>query len=716
MLKARNWFSSLLVLAIMAVPAMAGNNDAKTANDNAASTASAEASPAATSPNPSPSPSLTSTTAASDSNVTALLGVLVMKGVLAPGEANAIRNAAPAAQFQALVEVLSRKGVLSAADLSAATSPAAQPPAPAAVPETAVSSSLEILETQASSQMAPAPKPAVPAVVPAVAPVRVLPVDPPKTGGLVGLKVGPITFAPYGFLKATAVHDTSDPDGDDFPFIGLFFNSTAITNTGPNGSPGFHLKARSSRIGANFEWPDISPKLTVTGRVEADFESNFSVVDNADASSIRNPSPRLRLAWVRTDYHVNDRTDIFFKGGQDWSLFGSAALPNLLETTFLGAFYGDIYTRSPQFTFGLVQSLGSSSRNFKLLPEFGIMMPSTGDIMKLQDIPSPSNTTTFLSAAGLNNQLGQGEDEGALANRPEVEGRVALQFQLDPAPGVAPAQVFISGFQSRREAITTSSNGPAPLATQTTVNGVTVQGSVAVPEPASYLAAFPNGFTASSNMYGGQIAAQLPTRWFTLVASAYRGADLRFYAGGQFNTYAADVTGLSNPITFTTTDGGPFITDGVNMLGCTGTFTAATGACSGSVAVAPQRPIRSFGGFVNLGLPLSRWFNANPKGHNAGWQLLFDVGKDQVVNRDLNNKNFVGIVSPLPLLMGKMFAATLYYKFNNWCSFGFEQSNYATRLLDRVPGYVIGTNSDGTPKASNEWKDQRTEFGPIFTF
>ncbi len=708
MLKVQGWLSSLLVLAIMALPAMAANNDAKTANDNAATTASAEPSPAASpnpspspSPSPNPSPSLTSTTAASDSSVTALLGVLVMKGVLAPGEANAIRNAAPAAQFQALVEVLSRKGVLSAADLSAA----AQPAAVAADSETAVSTSLAMVETQSSQ--APPPKPAPPSVVPAVAPVRVLPVDPPKTGGLIGLKVGPITFAPYGFLKATAVHDTSAPDGDDFPFIGLFFNSTAITNTGPNGSPAFHIKARSSRIGANFEWPDISPKLTVTGRVEADFEQNFSVVDNADASSIRNPAPRLRLAYVRVDYHASDRTDIFFKGGQDWSLFGSAALPNLLETTFLGAFYGDIYTRSPQLTFGLVQSLGSSSRNFKILPEFGIMMPSTGDIMKLQDIPSPTNTTLFLNATGLNNQLGQGEDEGAFSNRPELEGRVALQFQLDPAPGVAPAQVFVSGFESRRTAITTSSNGPVPLASTTTVNGVTVAGSIPVTEPANYLAAFPNGFTASSNMYGLQAAVQLPTRWFTLVASAYRGADLRFYAGGQFNTYATDLAGLSNPITFTTTDGGPFITDGTNIL--------ATNA-SGQVVVAPQRPIRSFGGFINLGLPLSRWFNADPKGHNAGWQLLFDVGKDQVEDRDLNNHNYTGVVSPLPLSMGKMFAATLYYKFNNWCSFGFEQSNYATRLLDHAPGYVIGTNADGTPKASNEWKDNRTEFGPIFTF
>ena len=47
-------------------------------------------------------------------------------------------------------------------------------------------------------------KPAAVSVVPAVVPVRVLSFDPPESGGLAGLKVGPVTFTPYGFIKATA--------------------------------------------------------------------------------------------------------------------------------------------------------------------------------------------------------------------------------------------------------------------------------------------------------------------------------------------------------------------------------------------------------------------------------------------------------------------------------------------------------------------------------
>ena len=185
-----------------------------------------------------------------------------------------------------------------------------------------------------------------------------------------------------------------------------------MTNTGPTQDPEFHLKARSTRIGMNVEWPDISPKLTFTGRVEGDYEGNFSEVDNRDVSSIRSNSFQLRQAWVRMDFAASPETDIFFEGGQDWTLFGSSVLPNILETTFLGAFYGDIYERSPQMMFGLVQKLGGS-RNVKLAPTFAIMMPSSGQIEKLGSL-------------GLAAQLGQGEREGADSGRPELEAQSSV--------------------------------------------------------------------------------------------------------------------------------------------------------------------------------------------------------------------------------------------------------------------------------------------------
>lgn len=634
--------------------------------------------------------------AAQTNTVTAgdpLLQLLVAKGVINAQEAKSLVGT-PAEQKAKLVELLRQKGILSASDYETLTTA----PASTQVDANLVASTTPILPAAVSQTPAPteAPKPAPPAVIPAIAPVRVFPIDPPKTGGLNGVKVGPLTVAPYGFIKATVVHDSSMPDGDDFPFPGLFLNSGNILSTGPTKDPEVHVKARSTRFGMNFEWPDLSKNLTLTGKIEGDFEGNFSEVNNRDVSSIRSNEPQLRLAFVRLDYHASENTDIFFVGGQDWTLFGSGAMMNIVETTFNGAFWGNTYTRSPQLRVGFVQTV-SKEHNIKFEGQGGIMMPSTGEILKLGTLQ-------------LQGQIGEGEREGADSDRPEWEGRAALSFQLDKAKGVAPAQIALAGFRSRRTSIVPNSSY--------TFTDYSSCGTSSSPLECSLESAFPNGFQASSTMWGGQIVAQLPTRWFTLVASAYKGGDLRFYFGGQINSFATDAGGLTAVSKeYATLDGGPLAAAGAAVLGCTAALNVDGTCPTGSVTIAPQRPIRAFGGFVQLGLPLSRWFNADPKGHNAGWQLQFTVGKDQVVDRDLNNPGYVAglgpsanVLSPLPLLMGKSAILTLNYKFNNWCGFSLEQSIYATRIFDHANAYTIA----GVP--SNEWQDHRTEFGPIFTF
>src|SRR5271168_3501451 len=571
----KKWLSSLLLLATATVPALAGSNDANPANANGANATSAEATAAPA------SPSLTPT--AGDANVTALLGVLVMKGVLAPTEANAIRNAAPEVKFQLLLDALSRKGILSAADLSAAASPAAQPaaaPASAAAPVEAresVASSTAGPEASPQGQTQPQPpfpsrvagevKPPPVTVAPAIAPIRVFPVDAPKTGSLAGIKAGPITLAPYGFIKATVVHDSSDPDGDDFPFPGIWLNAggNSTFNTGPTKDPEIHVKARSTRFGLNLEWPDMSKNLTLTGKIEGDFEGNFSEVDNRDVTSIRNNEPQLRLAYVRMDYHANEKTDIFFVGGQDWTLFGSGALMNIVETTFNGAFWGNTYTRSPQLRVGVIQTL-DKERHVNFDGQFGVMMPSSGQILKLGSV-------------GLAGQLGQGEREGADSDRPEYEGRAALSYQLDKATGVAPAQISLAGFHSRRTSIVPNSSYAFADCGKATANVL----------DCSLQSAFPNGFQASSTQWGGQIVAQVPTRWFTLTATAYKGGDLRFYFGGQLNTYftdTANLTAVSGP--YVTADGGPLAAAGGAVLGCHAALNVAGECPTGNAVVAPQ--------------------------------------------------------------------------------------------------------------------------------
>jgi len=680
-MKLNGLLCTMLVVALLVTPVLARVNDGG-GGDPANSSNAPNAAPAPSNP-ASPAPPLSPTSGSASPNLAALLDALETKGLLSSSEADTIRKAAPDNELKLVVDALTRKGLLSATDLAKTASPSSETPAPASVDVAVASTPLSTPDApdsgQASSATATPPekKAAGPTVVAAIAPVRVLPVDPPVKDGLVAaFKLGAVKMTPYGFLKATAAHDSSSPNGDDFPFVGLFLSSTNTLSTGPTQDPEFHIKARSSRIGANFEWPDASPKLTFIGRIEGDYEGNFSEVDNRDVSSIRSNAFQLRQAWVRMDYAASDNTDLYFEGGQDWTLFGSSVLPNILETTFLGAFYGTIYERSPQMMFGVVQKLGGS-RKFKLSPTFAIMMPSSGQIEKLGTL-------------GLQGQIGQGEREGADSGRPEVEARLALQFQLDTAPGVAPAQVIWSGFQSRRTSITASANYAATEETASCAANAAVC--------ATYEAAYPNGFTVSSTQYGNQLAISLPTRWLTVVASGYFGGDMRFFLGGQVNSFYTDTGGLTNPITFPTADGGPLAAAGASTLGTN---------AAGKVVIAPERPIRAFGGFVNVGLPLSRWFNANPKGHNAGWQLFFHMGKDQVVHSELINPNDGGGV--LPLLMGKVFAGTLYYKVNPWCTFGFEQSVYGTRL---EPGldYTIAGSPD------NLWQDHRTEFGPIFTF
>jgi len=347
--------------------------------------------------------------------------------------------------------------------------------------------------------------------------------------------------------------------------------------------------------------------------------------------------------------------------------------------------------------FGLVQKLGGD-RNFKFSPEVALMMPSTGQIYKLNN-----------TLGGFEAQIGEGERQGADSGRPELEARAVLQFQLDKGPGVAPAQLIWAGYEARRTSITTAlglAGGNYTPAQQAALNGTSFQ----------------NGFTASSNLFGDQLAIQLPTRWFTLVASAYRGGDMRFMFGGQLDTNFTDVSGLYQVQSFATVDGVAGTVSGASMLGCTvnAPIGSACTVAGGQTVVAREHAVGAFGGFVNLGLPLSRWFHADPKGHNAGWQLLLDVGKDQVVHRDLLHANGIGCGSAdgktacnggLPIYMGTMGAATLYYKLNPWVTFAFEQSRYAAHILPEVPPLY-----DIAGKQSHVWQNQRTEFGPIFTF
>lgn len=592
-----------------------------------------------------------------------LVRLLQDKGILTEEEVAQINRASsPADADQQLAKLLVTKGVITQADYehtygvatvasvsAATTSTAVVIPAVYRQPVNSAVGVAPTTNAPVSSHPPDQGASTAPAVIPAITPLRVFPVGGLTRGEMKPVfSIGNLHVTPYGFIKATFVHDSSSPAGDDFPFPGF------ATDTGPEGAPEFHVRARSSRFGANFEWLDPSPNLTITGKIEADFEGDFTRVDNRNLSSIRSSMPSIRLAYMRLDYKFGEKDTFSALFGQDWTPFSSSTLPPLLETMLLGGGFGTTWERDPQMRFGWTHDFGS----FKLMPEIAAVLPASGNVP---------------AAANLANQLGYGERQGPDSARPTVEGRIVAQFQLDHAPGVAPAQIIFSGEQGERKAIV-----------------------LAKAVPGAFQSAFPNGATVTSTTNGWTGEFQLPTRYFTLIGKYYTGSDLRWFFGGQLFSNFNDTAGLTGTASAASIDGASTLVFGTNG--------------SGAAVVAPQRPVRASGGFVNLGLPLSRIFGADPQGRNMGWSLYLHYGVDFAKARDVQRLNTSGIRHKSPL-----YAGTLLYKLNNWVTFAFEQSLWETSTLPE-PGTVnVFPLFKGTT-INRTWRDLRSEGGPIFTF
>src|ERR1041384_6542916 len=176
-----------------------------------------------------------------------LIRVLQNKGILTETEARAITaNASPEEQRDRLAALLRDKGVISATEFDALHTTAAPPEVKTITAE---------YKTSAPEPVTPKPQP-TPAVIAAVAPVRLLGIESPKREGLIpDIKLGTgARLKLYGIFKTSVVHDSSSPQGNDFPLPLL------AADTGPNNSPEFHVRARGLRLGANFEWLDAAPK------------------------------------------------------------------------------------------------------------------------------------------------------------------------------------------------------------------------------------------------------------------------------------------------------------------------------------------------------------------------------------------------------------------------------------------------------------------------
>ncbi len=579
-----------------------------------------------------------------------LIRLLQAKGILTEAEAaSVISSGAPADTESRLARLLLAKGIINQGEYESMAATAA---APRSVPSNLVATRDFSGTVFPSAPPAPPVGAAAPPEKPpiaAVAPIRTLPLAGDavfKRDGMAPvIKLGAdVKMKPYGIFKASFISDSSSPGGNDFPLPGF------LGDTGPGSSPEMHFNARSTRIGSDFEWLDPSKNVTITGKVEADFEGNFSRVNNRNISAIRSNMFQLRLAYARIDSKLSDQTSWFALFGQDWTPFGSSTLPPILENTGLGLGYGILYERAPQFRFGVGHLLGGS-RNWKIEPEFALVLTAFGNL--------PADVT---------NQLGYGERQGADSNRPEIQGRIVTQWQLDKAPGVVPAQFIVSGTYGRREAIVLAANVPAAFKT-----------------------AFPHGATVDSSRYGVSAELQLPTRYFTLLAKAYNGEDLRFYFTGNLFSNFNDPYGLTSTSTVASIDGSSNVIFGLDA--------------SGNPAIAPQRPVRAAGGFADLGFPLSRIFGAKSDGRNAGWVLNLHYSFDQAFARDVRR------IGAANRSKDDVTAGTINYKFNKYFTIGYEQSYYRTRAANKggpLPLYR------GIP--SYQWHDIRSQLSFITTF
>jgi len=652
--------------------------------------------------------------------------LFLAKGYLTQEEAASIQRAPtrPEADNRMLKIFLS-KGLISQAEFDAASVGAPQPAVARVASDAHMLSAAVTGAALPGGSAAAAVTPPVPPsdpegqggepkVIPAVAPPRPLPIGIPRDpkGIIPDIKLGSGAMMNiYGFLKATAIYDTTNSGGavngsNDFP-LPLLLNTGGL-DTGPDRGSQFRIKARSTRIGANFFWPINGPNLTLTGKLEVDFEGDYTVVNNRNVSSARSSQPSIRHAWMRMDAKLGE-VPWFLELGQDWTLLGTSIVPDYIETTQNGNFYGSLNERLPQIKTGLQFSAGS----LKIQPEFAITWSNFGDGNLNNTTTTPILGSLGAVPTGQQTQGRAGSVVGAASGQPGVQGRIVFDFPLNKSwKGVPNTEIIVSGGHAEAEEIVPIGNIPTTaiagltVATGATPNGLSATACTGAPAAGfSIRCYYPTGATNRIPQNIGAVGFQLPTPWFTLSANYFRGGDLRFFFAGILNSAFIDTQGgtpitIPGPTTLVTTTGTANIAQNVfSLSGDPITFLNR----SGSAVLAPYRPIRGQGGFVQFGIPLSRIFGANPDGWNAGWRLFFAYGTDSVFARDVirpggNNLNRTDYVP-----------VSLRYKVNRWVEIVNETTWYDTRTADSRTALFRGI-----PAHVNH--DIRNEFGTIFTF
>src|SRR4029077_6677115 len=634
------------------------------------------------------------------------------KGILSAEEVSSINQASSPDDANArLARLLVSKGLISDQEYQHTIGEPAAPASPAPAAHLVEVAYHAPVASGTANQYSGSPQPKAEAqVIPAVAPLRVLPIDLPKQGGMIpDIKLGSGgNLKIYGFLKASAVSDTASSGGSPFGINDFPLPLLLGGDTGPPADPQFHIKARSARLGGQFEWVPKNSSFTVTGKVEGDFEADYTDVNNRNISSARSSQFGVRLAYMRLDTKLGT-LPWFAQFGQDWLLV-SSTLPNLFETTGLALGMGALWERSPLFKTGVQ----FHSADLKVQPEFVILLPVR-------------DTSTL--TAGQRARFG--DRAGAESNQPALESRLVFQFPLSHHwKAVAPAQLIFSGHHARMNEIiphaaqvaasvtctvlpctvTTFYNPNVPNIGFTTANRILNAPNCATVSGICNLEQlFPKGTQRDypQNVWTAEI--QLPTPWVTFDAKFYRGDNMRFFFGGQFDDVYSSLHGL-----FEVGSGVTFSGRAI-LFGCAGGTTAgqpaATVDCRGTPVLASNlQPIGGSGGFAEMSFPLSRIFHANPEGYNGGWVLHTTYGTDRANYADASHANHLGRTD--------LDTVALNYRLNKWVTFVHETSYIVTFTANNhgaggaiTPDYL--PFAGGVTRQAHNW---RNEFGPVFTF
>lgn len=639
-------------------------------------------------------------------NNNALAQLLESKGILSSAEVAMINQSSSADEANArLAQLLVEKGLISRQEYSSTVAPVSMEVSAPRLSD-AVLHTTTVSQTQSATTPTGTPPASTgPPIISAVTPLRVLPIDVPKQGGLIpDIKLGSgAKMKIYGFFKASAIEDTASSGGPTFGSQDWPLPLLIGGDTGPTSDPQFHIKARSFRIGSQFEWVPKNSNMTITGKLEADYEGDYTDVNNRNISSVRSSQFGLRLAYMRLDTKLGDTLPWFAEFGQDWSLI-SSSLPSLFESTGLGIGMGTLYERLPQFRTGVQFHAG----DFKIQPEFAIVLPVAGSAAL-----TPDQRARF------------GDRAGSESNQPGLEARVVLQFPLSHGwKGVAPAQIIVSGHHARMNEIiphaaqvaatsftcnaTPCTIPPFPVFTSGTVPNLGFTTTTTILNAPNCGAScnleefFPRGVQVGNPQNVWTTELQLPTPWVTFVGKFYKGDDLRFFFAGQLNDVYSNLHGLFE------------VGNGISESGRAITFGCAGGTKTGQpantidcqstpVQSAILQPVGGYGGFAELSFPLSRIFHADPEGHNAGWVLHAQYGTDRANARDARAVGANGLART------DLDTVSLTYKLNSWVSFVNEGSYIVTRAATANSKLFAGVKVT----QAHDW---RNEFGPIFTF